>query len=292
VSNRLGEELRRLLDGGSLDQTADRLRERLEKAPDSVALRQRLAETLRQLGRLDEAAEHYRYLRKQRPLDPGIQRLAAICDGRRPPAPQPTPMPFHLVKDFLPEPLLEQLLAHVSAKADKFESTAVRSDSGDQAEDLEERRSASLGELGEAGDCVRTLVDAAAADFTSYLGLEKFPYEIMSCKITTYGDGHFFRLHQDRATGIAASRRFGFIYYFNFEPKRFSGGELLLYDRDPDTLYPTATFTTIHPVCNTLAIIPANCWHEVLPIACDDEFLAGRFTLSGWVHDQRLLELQ
>jgi Rps23 Pro-64 3,4-dihydroxylase Tpa1-like proline 4-hydroxylase len=105
--------------------------------------------------------------------------------------------------------------------------------------------------------------------------------------VSVYHQGHFFRLHQDRTDGPAASRRYGVIYYFDFPPRRFHGGELVLYDVDQESQLPTASFTTIEPTANMLAVIPAGAWHEVLPIVCQsDDWYAGRFTLSGWIHDE------
>ena len=290
--NRLGEELRRLLDGGALEARAESLLARLEKAPNSVALLRQLADTCRQRGDLAAAAAAYEKLRSLRPLDPAIQRLAATCSGRRPPKAQPTPSAFVIKPDYLPAELLNELREHVDANQHLFGATDVRRDDGKQQLDLSERKSASLADIGDAGQRICSIIDSRFAEYAEKMGAEAFPHAMLSCKISTYGDGHFFRLHQDKATGVAASRRFGFIYYFDFAPTRFTGGELLLYDRDPDTLYPAPSFTNVSPTCNTLVIIPANCWHEVLPVqAPDGDFHAGRFTLSGWFHDKRLLEL-
>ena len=94
-----------------------------------------------------------------------------------------------------------------------------------------------------------------------------------------------------RATGPAATRRMGFLLYFDFPPRRFTGGELLLYDLDPDTLWPVPRFTNLPPETNSLVVLPANCWHEVLPVRCPgDDWTAGRFTYSGWIHDAGLME--
>ena len=140
---------------------------------------------------------------------------------------------------------------------------------------------------------VRQRLSGRFPQLRKQLRVAPFRAGIHSVKISVYHHGHFFGLHHDDNTGPAASRRFGFIYYFEYPPRRFSGGELILFDRDPDSLLPTASFTNVAPAHNSLAIIPANTWHEVLPIHCpSDDWFAGRFTLSGWIHDEDMYAAQ
>jgi Rps23 Pro-64 3,4-dihydroxylase Tpa1-like proline 4-hydroxylase len=157
---------------------------------------------------------------------------------------------------------------------------------------MQTRRSASCTDVEALREWFDPLLLARFRDVCIRTGLEPFEPRVLSCKLTAWHDGCFFHLHQDRATGPAATRRLGFLYYFDFPPRRFHGGELLLYDRDPDSLWPRPSFTNIPPHNNALAVIPSHCWHEVLPVRIEDreDWYAGRFTFSGWFHDAALMD--
>lgn len=283
--------LREVLDGGLLRDAAARLEKHLRSRPrDAEALRG-LADLQRQRGLLDEAGESYRRLLALEPTNPIVARLAGLLgEGRAAPVP-PLPTRYLRVRDFLPGPRLEELREHVRDSRGAFKDTAVKRAGGEEDElDHSTRRSSSLLELGAVGEWFDALVEERIPDFLDRLALEPFEAGIRSCKISAYHDGHFFHLHQDRSTGVAATRVLGFLYYFEFPPRRYHGGELLLYDRDPDTLMPVPVFTTLIPENNTLVVVPANCWHEVLPVVCPDgDWFAARFTYSGWIHDEALL---
>ena len=69
------------------------------------------------------------------------------------------------------------------------------------------------------------------------------------------------------------------------EPKRFSGGDLLLYDTDleADSGRRTA-FSRIEPLQNSLVVFPSGYLHEVTSVECvTDDFGDGRFTVKGWL---------
>lgn len=286
-SQSTGDTIRELLDGGELARMEARLVHELEDAPNDTRLVQRLAEVCRQRGKLREAGELYALAAKRRPGDPILARLASLLRGEGSPRLPPIPTPFALFDGFLPEDELERLRALVRERRDAFDATPVKRDGVTDAMDTETRRSSSFSDLGAVGEAFAARVARLLPGLQERLDVPPFPAAIRSCKVSVYHAGHFFRLHQDRTDGPAASRRLGFIYYFDFPPRRFRGGELVLYDVDLATELPTTSFTTLAAEANRLAFIPAGAWHEVLPIVCDsDDWFAGRFTLSGWIHDE------
>ena len=283
--------LRAFLDGGALDRAAAELRRRLRENPSDARTMRDLAQVLRQAGDPAGAARAFRRVVDLDPSDLHAARLHALLEGVAPAPPDPVPVRFFRQAGFLGEERLARLRAFVAAHADAFAATAVRREDGRQDEDAGTRRSASLKEV----DGVREWFDPLLAEVLPgalrSLALEEFTVDVLSCKVTAWHDGCFFRLHQDEATGAAATRRAGFLYYFDFPPRRFAGGELLLYDRNPDTLWPLPSFTNLPPETDTLVVIPANAWHEVLPVRCPDpDWRAARFTFSGWIHDGDLLD--
>jgi hypothetical protein len=287
-----GEEggLRAFLDSGAMDRAAASLRRRLGGAPDDPALLRDLGDVLRQKGDLDGAARVFRRLRDRLPGDAAAARLAALLAGEAAPPEPAIPAKFLRLRDFLPRERLDALRAHVRKRRRAFRDTAVRYAGGEDRPDAATRKSSYCADVAAIREWFDPLLLAAFPEACRRHGIEPFAPRVRSCKLSAWHDGCFFRLHQDQATGEAATRRLGFLYYFHFPPPRFEGGELLLYDRDPTTLWPRPTFTSLPPEGNTLAIIPANAWHEVLPVRLGDpDWYAARFTFSGWIHDGALM---
>ena len=73
-------------------------------------------------------------------------------------------------------------------------------------------------------------------------------------------------------------------------PRRFSGGDLLLYDTDVDAKTGhTGAFSRITPLRNGIIFFPSNCYHQVTPVQCEtDDFEDARWVLNG--HVWRLAE--
>jgi Rps23 Pro-64 3,4-dihydroxylase Tpa1-like proline 4-hydroxylase len=283
--------LREVLDQGMLRDAAKRLERHLRTRPKDAEALRALGDLQRQQGHLDAAAATYKRLLALEPGDAVTARLVGLLgEGRTVSAPA-LPTRFLRLPDFLPDERLGELREHVRTKRSAFKDTAVKRAGGEEDElDHSTRRSSSLLDLGDVGAWFNAMVEARIPEFVERLGMEPFEAGIHSCKISAYHDGHFFHLHQDRSTGVAATRVLGFLFYFDFPPRRFHGGELLVYDRDPDTLMPVPVFTTLPPEGNSLVVVPANCWHEVLPIVCKSEdWFAARFTYSGWIHDEVLM---
>lgn len=120
----------------------------------------------------------------------------------------------------------------------------------------------------------------------SKLGMGLFPISRIEVQLTAHNDNNYFRLHQDNGTPETETRELTYSYYFYREPKPFSGGELLIYDRKTinSTDYPSDSFQTIEPRNNSIIFFPSNCFHEVLPVTCvSHAFADSRFTINGWV---------
>ena len=105
-------------------------------------------------------------------------------------------------------------------------------------------------------------------------------------QFTAHGDGCFFKPHADARPDSNSGRAISFVYYFFNRPKRFEGGDLLLFDGDADSGAPLPTsFTRILPEANSLVVFPSPRVHEVeLVRSASPDLAAGRFTLNGWFH--------
>jgi len=105
-------------------------------------------------------------------------------------------------------------------------------------------------------------------------------------QMTAHNDGDYFKLHNDNGSSDTADRVISFVYYCNLPPKRFSGGELRLYDSRVENGYWVGadTFSTIEPINNSIVFFLSRLLHEVTPVHCESgNFADGRFTLNGWV---------
>jgi Rps23 Pro-64 3,4-dihydroxylase Tpa1-like proline 4-hydroxylase len=118
------------------------------------------------------------------------------------------------------------------------------------------------------------------------LGIQPFVDGIVETHLTVSGDGDFFRMHNDNGQPTGATRVLTFVYYLVQEPKRFTGGELRLFDlRVENGIWMAAdTFRDIVPEPNMLVLFPSHILHEILEVHVPDRVFANsRFTLNGWL---------
>lgn len=275
--------LQRLLDSPLLPKVRDQLLAKLEKHPqDETALR-RLGDVLRQLGDRKAAAEVYSQICRLFPGDATAQRLAHQLRGQSAPPPKTAwPVGFSTRSNFLEPAQLAELQEYTLAHADRFDPTRVLHEGVPQLRE-QVRKSSSFWEIEPLTTWFNPLLRKELPQIQRELGFEPLPLQLGGCKISRYGDGAFFAPHIDRGPG-ARTRVFGFIFYFWFPPQRFEGGGLAIYDWHPDTRSRADTCTNLLPNYNELIIIPADCWHEVLPVKSKEKsWEAARFTLNGWI---------
>jgi hypothetical protein len=293
VPEQRSQELREFFDSGAMERLEMELKLAAMDSPEDASCWRRLGELQRRQGKLEVAARSYSKAAElestSRDFTPsGV--LARLLDQTALPACSPAPARFAIFPNALGNSLLKDLRKWTLSQESSFQKTAVQRVDGSEDLDHGSRRSLHCSDLGPVQEWLSDFVAEYLELAMRRLDTSPFVPGLYSCKLNAYLDGHFFRLHQDKTEGIAGTRRLGFVLFFEIPPRRFRGGELLLYDRDLDTLWPAPSFTTILPQNNSLIFIPANCWHEVLPVRCEDEFSAARFTLSGWIHDEDLLE--
>ncbi len=131
-------------------------------------------------------------------------------------------------------------------------------------------------------DRVRSLMPQLAVAF----GIGDFPVGDIECQLTAHNDGDYFKLHNDNGSPDTLERTISYVYYFNNEPKAFSGGEFRLYNsRVANGRYECGEQAAeIEPKNNSILFFPSHCHHEVLPVRCpSNRFVDSRFTVNGWV---------
>ena len=115
--------------------------------------------------------------------------------------------------------------------------------------------------------------------------LHRFRIEM---NVTVHLGGGFYKVHRDNAGKRDRPRNLSYVYYLQREPRRFSGGDLRLYDTgfeaDDDS---SIVFSRIEPLDNSLVFFPSDAFHEITPIACaTQDFRDGRFTVNGWIRSR------
>ena len=274
-------------------QAEQTLRRRLAEHPRDAAVWRRLADTQRMLGRFADARESYR-----RSLALAPDAAASWADSVLAPAALPAPpagqraVPFAQIADFLSPAERRRLWA--ATLAGSYRPARIDRGTTDSS-----RRDAAVVKPPTQGAVRRWFVPklhAALAVALARLGAdsrglnadnaEDYGFEL---QVTAHHAGGYYTCHADNRSGISRARRLSYVYYFHRMPRRFAGGDLLLYDTDYDAQEDTHlhAYSRLSPADNTLVLFPSDSYHEITKVApASGETLAfgdGRFTVNGWI---------
>lgn len=138
----------------------------------------------------------------------------------------------------------------------------------------------------EVWDLITAKIRAVMPEVMHDLHIGRFPVGNIDCQITASVDGSYFKAHTDAGHDGPIKRQLTYVYYFNREPKAFTGGELRIYDdavRD-GKLSSTDSFQIVEPRHNSIVFFQAAIMHEVRPVSVPSKnFRDARFTVNGWV---------
>ena len=111
------------------------------------------------------------------------------------------------------------------------------------------------------------------------LKIPTFEIDFFEVQLTSHNDGEYFKWHRDNSTLETASRTITFVYYFHAIPKKYSGGELIIYDGEKEHV--------VVPQNDMIVVFHSGRKHEVRQVNCPSgRFESGRFTLNGWIRSQ------
>jgi Rps23 Pro-64 3,4-dihydroxylase Tpa1-like proline 4-hydroxylase len=193
-----------------------------------------------------------------------------------------------LLDEFLTLAELDALLQHTLDREIQFQVSEVLSPGvSGGAVDFEQRRSNVLMDLGLQESVIVDRLRTCLPRALQKLGRDPFPIARVECQITASKHGDYFHWHSDNGAPSVASREITFVYFFHREPKRFSGGELRIYDSrwENDRYAPTANYRAIVPEQNQLVLFPSALAHEITLVECPSgTFADSRFTVNGWLH--------
>jgi len=116
--------------------------------------------------------------------------------------------------------------------------------------------------------------------------MQPFSVSRIEIQLTAHNDGNYYKIHNDNGSEDASDRMISYVYYFNREPKNFSGGALRIYDLNLENGYyvQAESYQEIEPINNSIIFFPSHFLHEVRPVTCrSHNFADSRFTLNGWI---------
>ncbi|MDY6805533.1 MAG: 2OG-Fe(II) oxygenase [Cyanobacteriota bacterium] len=166
----------------------------------------------------------------------------------------------------------------------KYESAFESSKSSSKNEDR--RRSLVMLVTAEAEDLIAQRITPIVRFAAQKLSCSNLNLDKIEAQVTAHNDGNYYKLHNDNGMPPLDKRELTYVYYFNREPKAFSGGELLLYDEkiEGDRSLKADSFQLIEPTNNSIIFFYSRYWHQVLPVNCQNgNFADSRFTINGWI---------
>ena len=187
---------------------------------------------------------------------------------------------YALVNNFFTAAENQQLLDYVCQKQAEFVPTSTSTNADNY------RRSLVLHSFPEFRELIVNKIHKLIPDVLSKLKMQPFTIGEIESQLTMHNDGNFYKIHNDNGSPDTATRVLTYVYYFNREPKAFSGGDLVIYDSKINGKYyvKADTFKTVEPRNNVIVFFHSRYMHEVLPVKCDSkEFTDSRFTINGWV---------
>ena len=196
-------------------------------------------------------------------------------------APRTIRHPVVIVDGLLGDAEWSPLLARVLASEAQFQPSATHDARADY------RHSLVLNPPPDLVEPVVRRVRSLTPDVLPELRVQPITVGVVEAQVTASIDGSFFGVHTDADRQKVPKRYLTYVYYFNRQPKAFSGGELRVYDDvlRNGKLARGETFQVIEPLHNRLVLFWARTMHEVMPVRMPSgAFGDARFTVNGWVN--------
>lgn len=259
---------------------------RLANKPKDEIIRNQLAICKRQQGKLDEVRRLYSDLHTDFPQNPdyyfSTQALNGRLEGIMPKEIKALSLsPLVQWPDFLPPTTIQETLDYMCQHQKEFHLAKLMNKNGKARSDKSIRNNTDLNLKGHSlKGVVRERIRKNIPTLTRQLGLQAFEVSHIEVQLRAYHRGQYFRTHQDGGRG----RLINFVHFFYPEPKRFTGGDLVIFDTDTKSSTFNHSFTRIIPKHNHIVFFPSNYYHAVLPVdPQDDDFLSGRFVINGHI---------
>lgn len=267
------------------------LDQRLEATPDDAALLQRRLDFLRAIGDIPAALIAADHLLARHPENAAARRLKALLNGDEHAAvdgvDRTGPVPFLRLSNVFAPSERAEIWDTITAR-DHDGSPAAISAGADQTIVVPDIRLAwryrpQADLRARLLKQVRQVIDQHRV--FDRLGLTPFHPTRIEMQVTRYTDAGRYRIHRDSGPG-APGRRLTFLFYFFRQPRRFAGGDLLLFDElAPSHALDPTKFTRLIPQDNSLLLFPSDRLHAVTVVEqASSDPLDGRWSVNGWLH--------
>ena len=272
-----------LRPGGLFDQAEAVLRRTCAAHPHDTNALRRLGDIQRGKGAFSAARDTYRRLHAADPDHPTAAWLVSILRGGRVPHPAAgfRPVPFVRLTNFLTPTQQKRLWTSIRAGPIRPGKDNLNRET--RAAWVADRRV-----VRDIHPWFGPKLRSVSSHVLARLRMEALHRFRIEMHVTVHLGGGFYKRHRDDLEEENYLRTLSYVYYFHRQPRPFAGGDLLLYDTDPETNRATAhAFTRIEPRHNSLVVFPSDAYHEITPVECEThDFLDGRFTVNGWVRSQ------
>jgi SM-20-related protein len=194
--------------------------------------------------------------------------------------PDPLISDYVQIDQFLSPSDHQQLINFVLQQESNFVSTSTSTG------EVDYRKSSVLYAFPKFSQLISQQIHAVLPKVLTQLELPLFEIAEVEAQLTAHNDGNYYKVHNDNGSTATATRELTYVYYFNRQPKAFSGGELRIYDTVIKNNQYTQALThhTVEPRDNSIVFFLSRYMHEVLPIRCPARsFADSRFTINGWI---------
>ena len=279
-----------LRPGGIQDQADEALRRRLAVGPRNTDTLWRLAEIHRRQGNFAAARSLYGSLRERGSNPLKAAWLHAMLSGNGAPEPAPggiRPAPFVRMTNFLAPDECDRLLALGLAARERLVPAKVGGEDCERV-DPEIRVNLEVCDPSTAAEVrprIAPKVRSLVPEILERLRMDGIGRWSIEMNMRVYLDGGFYQAHRDNQSESHRQRKLSFVYFLHREPRRFSGGDLLLHDTDTDAgACSLGEFSRIVPLRNSIVFFTCGYWHQVTPVQCGtDDFGDGRWVVNGHV---------
>lgn len=204
------------------------------------------------------------------------------------------PVEHIIIQDVFPENINKQFINESIKIKDKFEDSTV---SNNNIIDKKIRTNKvayldSIYENNRLESNILTNISSLLADkkINAYLKTMSYPLSIFrltnthETQLSRYGNQEEkYDWHTDETND--SSRTITLVYYFNKEPKKYKGGDLILTDSPIflTELDKKASRKKITPKNNMAVLFPSTTGHRVTKTTSPEDFELGRFSINCWI---------
>ena len=196
--------------------------------------------------------------------------------------------PYRILSGAFEDAFAARLLSYALDNERRFEASRI-GQQGEGSVDASFRVSMVLRDLGALKRDIRARLLAIAPASMKELGVTPFEVAKAEVEMVAHGDGAFYRPHVDTSLDNPDDdllRLVSAVYYFNVEPRRYSGGALRLHAMGSDGT--NGQYVDVEPRHNSLVLFPSWALHEVMPVHCPSRsFADSRFAINCWLLRKR-----